>query len=180
MGRRRDKTQESVLHKVARKPGQGVRLTSQTKEVIERVRRFFELEKERGYYIKRSLPAERTSEATGISRRTIDKIHREYLACDGQILTPMKRYAASRIRINPDSFDKAIIRRLVHQLYEAKVYPTLTNVLAKAKEEINFPGGRFCMWRVLRDLGFTYKKRDTRIFIYEILEQRHTYLQEIK
>ena len=65
-------------------------------------------------------------------------IHRECLACDGQVLTPVKRYAASRIRVNPDSSDKANIRRLIHQLFEAKVYPTLTNVLAKTKEEFTF------------------------------------------
>ena len=33
------------IHKVAKKPGKGVRLTSQTKYVIENVRQFFEKEK---------------------------------------------------------------------------------------------------------------------------------------
>ena len=39
------------------------------------------------------------------------------------------------------------------------------------------------MWRVLRELGFSYKKRDNKQYIYEqrnILEQRHTYLQTIR
>ena len=33
------------IHKLAKKPGKGVRLTSQTKYVIEKVRQFFEKEK---------------------------------------------------------------------------------------------------------------------------------------
>ena len=52
-----------------------------------------------------------------------------------------------------------------------------------AKEECGFPGGRFCLWRVLKEMGFTYKKRDNKKYIYEqtnILEQRHTYLQTIR
>ena len=33
------------LHKVATKPGRGVMLTSQTEQIVENVRRFFEKEK---------------------------------------------------------------------------------------------------------------------------------------
>ena len=38
------------------------------------------------------------------------------------------------------------------------------------------------MWRVLRELGFSYKKRDNKRYVYEQrnrLEQRYTYLQTI-
>ena len=56
-------------------------------------------------------------------------------------------------------------------------------MLEKATEEYGFPGGRFCPWRVLKEMGFTYKKRDNKKYIYEqtnIHEQRHTYLQTIR
>ena len=36
------------------------------------------------------------------------------------------------------------------------------------------------MWRVLKEMGFTYKKRDNKRYVYEqrhIIEQRHAYLQ---
>ena len=59
----------------------------------------------------------------------------------------------------------------------------MSSLLEKVKEAYGFPGGRFCLWRVLRDMGFAYKKRDTRQYIYEqprIIEQRHTYLQAIQ
>ena len=125
----------------------------------------------------------RTAEATRLSERTIRDIHKEHVARDGQLLTPIKRYTTSRIRINPDTFDKEAIRRLVHAFYIRREYPTIAAVFEKAKEECGFPGGRFCLWRVLKEMGFTYKKRDNKKYIYEqtnILEQRHTYLQTIR
>ena len=86
MGRGRSKKgKDSQLHKVAKKPGQGVRLNSQTRAIVERVRQFFEKESRWGYSIKPRNPARRTAEATQLSRRNVDRIHKEYLACDGQL-----------------------------------------------------------------------------------------------
>ena len=173
----------SLLHKVARTPGRkGVRLRSQSKHIVENVWAFFEKEKACKSTINRMAVVKRTAEATGLSERTIRDIHKEHVARDGQ-LTPVKRYTTSRIRINPDTFDREAIRRLVHAFYIKREYPTIAAVLEKAKEECGFPGGRFCLWRVLKEMGFTYKKRDNKKYIYEqtnILEQRHTYLQTIR
>ena len=50
------------------------------------------------------------------------------------------------------------------------------------KEKCSFPGGRYCLLRVLHEMGFTYKKREIKQFILErrdILEQRHMYLENI-
>lgn len=172
-----------TLHKVATKPGRGVRLTSQTKQVVENVRSFFEKEKVCRSTINRMAVVKRTAEATGISERCVRDIHKEYVARDSELLTPVKRYSVSRIRINPDAFDREVIRRVVHGFYRSKEYPTITGILQKVKEQCGFPGGRYCMWRVLRDMGFTYKKRDNKKYVYEqpnILEQRHTYLRNIR
>ena len=183
--RRKNATESSssqVVHKVAKPPGQGVRLQSQTKKVVENVRKFFEKEKVCRATINRMAVVKRTAEATGLSEKTIRTIHKEFIAYDGQLLTPVKRYMVSRIRVNPDAFDREAIRRLVHGFYTRREYPTLDGVLKKAREECGFPGGRFCLWRLLGQLGFTYKKRDNKKYIYEqtnILEQRHTYLQTI-
>ena len=181
MGRgRHKKSQEpQELHKVAKQPGKGVRLTSQSKSIIERVRQYFEREKQKGTHMN---VLQRTSTATGVSLTTIKRIYSEQRIHDGQFLTPLRRYTASRIRVNPDSFDQGVIRRVVHSFYERKEYPTASGVLQQVKEQCGFPGGRFCMWRVLRELGFSYKKWDSKQYIYEqrhILEQRHMYLQTI-
>ena len=129
--------------------------------------------------LKRSCVIQRTAAATGVSIRTVNYIHQEFTSQDGDLLTPRETYSASRVRINPDDFDREIIRRVVHDFYVRKEYPTLAAVLEKVKEVCGFPGGRYCLWRVLREMGFNYKKKDGKQFIYEradILEQRHTYI----
>ena len=87
----------SLLHKVARTPGRkGVRLRSQSKHIVENVRAFFEKEKACKSTINRMAVVKRTAEATGLSERTIHDIHKEHVARDGQLLTPVKRYTTSR------------------------------------------------------------------------------------
>ena len=60
-------SEDQTLHKVAKKPGKGVRLTSQMKYVVQNVRQFFEKEKSVGMSLKQSCVVERTAAATGIS-----------------------------------------------------------------------------------------------------------------
>ena len=87
----------SLLHKVARTPWRkGVRLIrSQSKHIVENVRAFFEKEKACKSTINRMAVVKRTAEATGLSERTIRDIHKEHVARDGQLLTPVKRYTTS-------------------------------------------------------------------------------------
>ncbi len=59
------------LGKVAKRPGQGVRLNSQAKAIIENVRQFFNKESRYGYSINTRNPAVRTAKATGVSRRSV-------------------------------------------------------------------------------------------------------------
>ena len=66
------------IHKVAKKPWKGVRLTSQTKYVIEKVRQFFD--KRKGSSIKRERIVEHTAEAIGVSIRSVFNIHNEYIS----------------------------------------------------------------------------------------------------
>ena len=158
--------------------GQGVRLTSQTKQIVENVRQFFEKERRTGKSIKRMQVLERTAEATGISVRSVWS---EFIDCEGKFFTPVKRYAMSRVRVNPDSFDREVIRRAVHAFYEKKEYPTLSCILMKVKEDSAFPGGRFCLWRILKEMGFTYKKRQQTICLRRTTQHTRTktYLQTV-
>ena len=120
---------EPELHKVGKRPARGVRLTSQSRHIIENVRQFFEEEKSVGMCLQRSCVAKWTAAATGVSIRTVLNIRRECVSHDGEFLIPVKRYSTSRIRINPDSFDREVIRRTVHGFCEQKEYPTLSAVL---------------------------------------------------
>ena len=89
-GRGRGTTDDPELHKVAKKPGKGVRLVSQSKSMIENVRVFFEREKKYGMSLKRSNVLKCTAEATGTSVTTVKRIHQEYISHDMQFLTPVK------------------------------------------------------------------------------------------
>ena len=67
----------------------------------------------------------------------------------------------------------------MNSFHTQQQYPILTTILAKLKEDGVFRGGKFFLWKVLLELGFSYKKRNNKQYIYEqcnILEQRHTYL----
>ena len=91
-----------------KKPGRGVRLTSQSKHILTSVRSYFEEEKLTGKSLMKNRPLDRTATATGISKTTIKRIY-QTMTEDKEILTPTKRYIKSRITINPDSFDKEAI-----------------------------------------------------------------------
>ena len=58
-----------------------------------------------------------------------------------------------------DQFEKEAIRKEIIAFYDRGELPTLDNVLEKVKEApINFPGGRTTLWKVIRTLGFRYRK----------------------
>ena len=81
-----------------------MRISSLSKIIVEKVRQHFEKEREK---------VERTAIATGLAVRTVFNIHKEFTSCDEHLPTPIKKYASSRVRINLDSFDRAVIRRVV-------------------------------------------------------------------
>ena len=168
--------------KVGKRLGQGSRVTSQTKYVLQNMKNFFDVEKTEKRAILRNRVHDRMAQASGLSTRTIFNVLRS-VTPDNTFLTPTKRYERTRIRVNPDSFDKAALRQIVHSFYNRREYPTLTGVWREAKEKGVFSAGRFCLWRCLKEMGFVYKKRDTKRYIYEqknIIEQRHAYLYKIR
>ena len=177
---KRNKRDGPSTPRVAKRLARGKRLNSQAKYIVENVRKFFEGEKSKGS--KGLAVVNRTARATGLAVCTVKRIHAEFINQDQHFLTPVKRYTVSRIRVNADSFDRAVFRRIINNFYVRKEYPTLSKVLERVKEDCGFPGGRFCLWRILKEMGYSYKKKDDKQFLYEqrhILEQRHNYLQQI-
>ena len=79
--------QPQELHKVAKQPRKGVRLTSQSKTIIDRVRQYFEGEKQKGRHIN---VLKKTAAATGVSVATVKQIYSEQKTNDGTFLTPVR------------------------------------------------------------------------------------------
>ena len=82
-----------ALHIVAPKRlGRGVKISSLSKTIVEKVRQHFEKEREKGVPIKMSCVVERTVIATGLAVRTVFNIHKEFTSCDEHFLTAIKKY----------------------------------------------------------------------------------------
>ena len=95
--------------KVGKRPGQGSRLTSQTKYVLHNIKNFFDQEKQQERTFLRNKVHDRVAKATGLSRRTVFNILKS-VTPDNTYLTPTKRYERTQIRVDPDSFDRTAIK----------------------------------------------------------------------
>ena len=105
---------------------------------------------------------ERTSKATGSSISTIKRIIKKE-----RPRSPGKKRPNRKKFTKLDSFDLSVIRRIIHSFYSRNESPTLTKLLKKLKEEINFPCGRTHLFRLLKTLGFKYKKRGRESILIE-------------
>ena len=79
------------LRSARKKPGRGIRLTSQSKYILTSVRSYFEKEKRTGKSLMKNRPLDRTATATatGIFKATIKRIY-QTMTEDKEILTPTK------------------------------------------------------------------------------------------
>ena len=73
-------------------------------------------------------------------------------------MSPKDRYEKSRQIICVDDFDRDAICRKIHRMYEERKHLTLTIILYALKEDDLFSGGRSSLAKLLKDMGFGYKK----------------------
>ena len=162
----------------------GKRINSTSKQIICNVYDYFENEskKRKGSVLPKL--GKKTSEATGYCKRTVERIIVEKRKLEGaEYTSPEKRYKKSRLRIIVDNFDCDAIRRTVHEFYAKKEYPTLDKLLQILKEKELFTGGRISLWKLLRKIGFRYKKVNDKHYVYKqpkIILQRHQYLRRMR
>lgn len=86
--------------------------------------------------------------------------------------------------ISVDDMDKCILRRKIMEFYTVqKEMPTLNKLLKVAREEINFLGSRETLRKIIRDMGFRFRKcRNDRCVLIErndIVAWRARYLRDI-
>ena len=125
----------------------------------------------------------RISLATGVSESTVKRVSKEYRV-EGEFKSPEKKYLKDRVRLNPDDFNRNAIRRIMYDSYLNKDYPTLDSVLRKARSTGVFDSGRTTLSKLLKSMGFRYKKReDGKKYIYKqprVIEQHHQYLRRMR
>ena len=105
---------------------------------------------------------------TGVSQRTVRRIFNEgnMIEYDKGFSTPGKKRPKINKKIVIDSFDRGVIRRIVHNFHETDgIWPTLKNVHHKLKAEINFMGSLSTTRNILRSLGFRWLKTQDNIAV---------------
>ena len=87
--------------------------------------------------------------------------------------SPAKRHKLDRKKIVLDDFDTELateaLRRAIYEFYSEKKYPTMDSLLSAVKEKGIFSGERTTLWRVIRKMGFKYKKVNDKRYIYSNL-----------
>ncbi|XP_045447431.1 uncharacterized protein LOC123655720 [Melitaea cinxia] len=135
----------------------------------------------------------RVAAMTDVSESTVTRIlrqERESSSVSGvpgpsKVTTPGKTRPNRDKKIKIDDFDASAIRQKIMSFYAVrKEIPTLNKLLVELREEINFEGGRTTLWKILKQLGYKYKKcqskRKMLVERTDIATWRFNYLSEIK
>ena len=121
-------------------------------------------------------PEARTRHALGLSKTTFKRWINE--RSDNIIKEP--KFKRSKV----DSFDKDVIRRVIHSMFDNKVLITLRKLKAHLAEHNDINIGKTLLWKTVRRLGFTFRKTKTgKNLICERLDlvaARCRYLRKIK
>lgn len=167
-------------------------LNSQSREIVSNVFKFMKEECKSGVLIPMQKARERTAAATGVSLRTVSRINRELDAIkvsegndNKSFITPQKNRKKYKPITDLDHFDECVVRRAVYEFYiSEKRLPTAKLLQNSLRDKINFRGSEQSVRRILKKLGFSWKRSENnrRILIEksEIREKRIAYLQSVK
>lgn len=159
------------------------KFSSQSRNIIMNIIRFFGND---GSCKTLTEVVHKTAAATGVSRSTVEKIKSQGVkSSEGVIYSPPPTARPFPITGQLDEFDRGCIRREILSFYEHGELPTISRLLEKVKTPpINFSGSRSSLYRIVRQMGFKYKKVESgRKYLMEredIVATRKKYLREIK
>ncbi|CAG4966233.1 unnamed protein product [Parnassius apollo] len=133
-------------------------LSSQTKEILYKLNTYFkDLNDKDMSSVVTSVQLVATS--TGIPLSTVKKVLLEgkYALEDGGKFISPKKTRCRKITIVIDDFDKAVIRRILHNFHITdKQVPTMKILHEKLKAEINYPGAITSLRKEVSLLGFKW------------------------
>ena len=126
------------------------------------------------------------AKATGISQRSVLRARVEQRET-GEVTTPGKsrpKAKGKRSAAKYDDFTLSAVRRKVHAFFEQNEPPTLDKLKREIDLDESLPDiPRSSLFRILKDLGFRYKKRGRNAMLIEkddIISWRHRYLRNIR
>lgn len=157
------------------------RLTSQSKNMLMSVHQYFQ--RQWGAYSMGEVD-EKTATATGVCVRTVQDVKRQAALCHPYPITSPPKRPRSTISGCMDKFDEDCIRREILAFYERGELPTLDSLLTKVRGCLNFRGCRATLWKIVREMGFRYRKVESgrRVLMerQDIVDHRNKYLREIE
>lgn len=137
-------------------------IDGQARELIYKVIKFFESEKQnRGYAFPVENVVKRACAATGLSESTIKRIKRDGLRAEATQtrMTGPKKRRVRKTKVQLDYFQLCALRSIVNGYSMRKEVPTLGKILAAAKHELNYCGGKESLRLILLNkLGIKFKK----------------------
>ncbi|KAM3956007.1 LOW QUALITY PROTEIN: uncharacterized protein ACR2FA_010060 [Aphomia sociella] len=137
-------------------------IDGQAREIIFKVIKFFESEKQnRGYAFPVENVVKRACAATGLSESTIKRIKRDGLRAEATQtkMTGPKKKRIRKTKVQLDYFQLCALRGIVNSYSLRKEVPTLGKILAAAKHELNYRGGKESLRLILLNkLGIKFKK----------------------
>lgn len=141
-------------------------IRSQTREVISNVLTFMEREAEEGKFIIQCKRVhERVAAAVGVSVRTLSRIksERKRTSESGTSFeTPNKKRLRCRPITGLDDFDQCVVRRIINNFYLLeKCLPTIPKIRTTLEREINFQGSASSVGRIIKKLGYKWKKTNS-------------------
>lgn len=164
----------------------GHTLNSQSRELIVKLHDYFQRESQNGGPL---LPVaqvqNRVGDALGIGLKTIRTILKEKYGPSGSednVLRTPKRRKKSKPVTGIDTFDADAIRNHIYGYYSRKKYPTVSTLLISLQEAGLFTGSSASLITVMKQIGFKYKKSDTRKIImerYDLVLQRVSFLRKM-
>lgn len=164
-------------------------IKSQTREVISNVMDFMQREaKADRFIISPEKVRERVAAATGVSQRTLTRISaekRKLEETNSTFESPNKKRKVPKKVTGIDDFDTGVVRRIVNNFYVTeKCLPTLKKIRVKLQKEINFTGSVMSVWRILKNMGYRWKKTKTNKHLLmesqDVSYKRFVYLKKLQ
>jgi len=129
--------------------------------------------------------AKETGFLCGVSEAAIFRCRKEFSATGGRLTTPRKPQPINKEKKKYtekyDDFTLSAVRNKVHDFFRANDIPTVEKVRSAVNDDDDLPSfSPTTMWRVMRDLGFVFRKRQRQSMLIErddIILWRRRYLQ---
>ena len=155
-----------------------------SKEIVKNAYEFCRKEEKEDIQISLKKCLLRTELLTGVNKRTVQRVLRSSPELQ-ENAKPKPQESRTQISVQCDDFNKCVIRRTVQSMYEEKkVLLTLKNIREILKEKIEFFASLSTLSKVLKGLGFSYKRcvQNRKVLMErpDVVAHRIRFLRQIK